>query len=560
MNMRGIVAAVGAVALAMGLFAGCGSANDGSGASGGASTGDGRTETYTVDGAKDTIRIASGSENKEVGSAIEQAAKRSNVSVTVDYMGSLDIMDALRNKGHHAGRDYDAVWPASSMWITLGDTGHIVKDQVSTSTTPVVFGVKRSKAEHLGWADKDGSTKSVSMKDIIDAVRSGKLSFAMTSATQSNSGASAYMAFLTALRGRGAALTKDDLNDTALRSRMTALLSGVSRSSGSSDWLKDMLVNDPDSYDAMVNYESLVIQADKELTVKVKEPLLAIYPSDGIAIADSPLGYVNRGQGKERAFTRFSAAVTSKDAKKLFEEAGRRTGSDGSLAYGQASKVKDSFRKAWGIVTDTSVLRTIAMPSADVIEQALDLYQAVLRKPSYTLWVVDYSGSMSGKGKSGAVKGLQAALDTDQARASHIEPGDDDVNVFIPFNVQAKVEQTVRGKQTAPLLAAGERRIAAGGADVYNALNVALRNLPGNRDDYTVAIVLLTDGRSKTANRDAFTRQYETEGKGVPIFSVMFGDADSQQLDALAKLSNGKVFDGRTGDMSGIFREVKGYN
>lgn len=150
MNMRGIVAAVGAVALAMGLFAGCGSANDGSGASGGASTGDGRTETYTVDGAKDTIRIASGSENKEVGSAIEQAAKRSNVSVTVDYMGSLDIMDALRNKGHHAGRDYDAVWPASSMWITLGDTGHIVKDQVSTSTTPVVFGVKRSKAEHLG--------------------------------------------------------------------------------------------------------------------------------------------------------------------------------------------------------------------------------------------------------------------------------------------------------------------------------------------------------------------------------------------------------------------------
>ena len=215
--------------------------------------------------------------------------------------------------------------------------------------------------------------------------------------------------------------------------------------------------------------------------------------------------------------------------------------------------MKDSFRKAWGIVTDTSVLRTIAMPSADVIEQALDLYQAVLRKPSYTLWVVDYSGSMSGKGKSGAVKGLQAALDTDQARASHIEPGDDDVNVFIPFNVQAKVEQTVRGKQTAPLLAAGERRIAAGGADVYNALNVALRNLPGNRDDYTVAIVLLT-------NRDAFTRQYETEGKGVPIFSVMFGDADSQQLDALAKLSNGKVFDGRTGDMSGIFREVKGYN
>ena len=62
-------------------------------------------------------------------------------------MGSLDVMDALRNKGHHAGRDYDAVWPASSMWITMGDIKHVVKDQVSTSTTPVVFGVKQSKAE-----------------------------------------------------------------------------------------------------------------------------------------------------------------------------------------------------------------------------------------------------------------------------------------------------------------------------------------------------------------------------------------------------------------------------
>ena len=53
-------------------------------------------------------------------------------------------------------------------------------------------------------------------------------------------------------------------------------------------------------------------------------------------------------------------------------------------------------------------------PSSDIIEQALDQYQTVLRKPAYTLWVVDYSGSMSGKGKSGAVAGLQAALDTDQ--------------------------------------------------------------------------------------------------------------------------------------------------
>ena len=201
-----------------------------------------------------------------------------------------------------------------------------------------------------------------------------------------------------------------------------------------------------------------------------------------------------------------------------------------------------------------------ANASETQIEQALDQYQTVLRKPAYTLWVVDYSGSMSGKGKSGAVAGLQAALDTDQARASHIEPGDDDVNVFIPFNSSAKVAQVAQGKQTATLLAASENQVANGNADIYNALEVALKNLPSDRDDYTVAIALLTDGQSDTAKLDEFKQQYASDGKGVPIFSIMFGDADSQQLDDLATLSNGKVFDGRNGNLSGIFREVKGYN
>ena len=208
MNARKLGAAAGGIALIVGLFTGCGSTNSASNATSDGDSNSGTTATYSVDGAKDSIRIASGSENKEVSGAIEQAAKQSKVSVTVDYMGSLDVMDALRNKGHHAGRDYDAVWPASSMWITMGDIKHVVKDQVSTSTTPVVFGVKQSKAEELGWANTDGTTKPVSTKDIMDAVKAKKLSFAMTSATQSNSGASAYMAFLTALNGGKSALVQ----------------------------------------------------------------------------------------------------------------------------------------------------------------------------------------------------------------------------------------------------------------------------------------------------------------------------------------------------------------
>ena len=40
----------------------------------------------------------------------------------------------------------------------------------------------------------------------------------------------------------------------------------------------------------------------------------------------------------------------------------------------------------------------------------------------------------------------------------------------------------------------------------------------------------------------------------------MFGSADPAQLDDLSALTNGRTFDGRTGDLAAVFRQVKGYN
>ena len=46
----------------------------------------------------------------------------------------------------------------------------------------------------------------------------------------------------------------------------------------------------------------------------------------------------------------------------------------------------------------------------------------------------------------------------------------------------------------------------------------------------------------------------------MPIFSIMFGEADPTQLDELTTLTNGRTFDGREGDLADVFRQVKGYN
>ena len=52
---------------------------------------------------------------------------------------------------------------------------------------------------------------------------------------------------------------------------------------------------------------------------------------------------------------------------------------------------------------------------------------------------------------------------------------------------------------------------------------------------------------------------YEAFGADVPVFSIMFGDADPTQLEELAELTHARVFDGRE-DLIGAFRSVKGYN
>ena len=39
----------------------------------------------------------------------------------------------------------------------------------------------------------------------------------------------------------------------------------------------------------------------------------------------------------------------------------------------------------------------------------------------------------------------------------------------------------------------------------------------------------------------------------------MFGDADNVQLEGIADLTNGKVFDGKK-DLVAAFKEVRGYN
>lgn len=501
------------------------------------------SEILKADG---TIRILSGSENEELETVIDECSQATGVEIEMDYKGSVDIMRELEG----GAEEYDAVWPASSIWLSMGDVDHLVKHSQSISMTPVVFGIRESLAEELGFKDKD-----VSVKDILAAIQDGKMSFCMTSATQSNSGASAYIGFLYALLGKQEGMTVGDLQGERLRDDITGLLGGVERSSGSSDWLKDLFLKE--DYDAMVNYECLIIDANRQLESEGKEPLYIVYPYDGLSIADSPLGYVDHGDSqKEEAFQAVQQYLLSEEAQSQIEATGRRIS-----ANGVSDENRDVFKEEWGIDTER-ILSPIQMPDSDVLMEALNLYQTSFKKPSLNIYCLDFSGSMEGTGETQLKDAMSQILLQENASKNFLQANAGEVNEVIFFdNTILDIERAADDSDEA--LAQLYQKVAdfqiAGGTDIYNAAAQALAEASSyDLEKYTPAIILMTDGVSDY-NYRTFQNAWDTLGIDVPVFSITFGAADPTQLEELAEATGGRVFDG-TQDLTEAFRSVKGYN
>ena len=192
--------------------------------------------------------------------------------------------------------------------------------------SPVVFGVKQSKAEELGWVGKD-----VSVDDILAAAESGQLEFMMSSATQSNSGAMAYLGYLYAFAGHPDVLTSEMLHDPDVAEQVTRILGEVDRTAGASGFLRDLFVEHYADYDGMVNNESAIITANQSLIAQGETDLLyVIYPVDGLAIADWPLGFVDHEvEGRPELFDELQDYLLSDDVQQELLDLGRRTSGSG---------------------------------------------------------------------------------------------------------------------------------------------------------------------------------------------------------------------------------------
>src|SRR5215472_9348985 len=245
----------------------------------------------------DPFTILAGSDLKDIETGLKTDIRRATgLDLAFTYSGTLDAVDRIAGGGQ-----FDALWVSHGKYLAMNDAlkGRIAA-QEKTMLSPVVLGLKASKAHALGWDNEEPT-----WEDISDAAKAGKFTFGMTNPTSSNTGFTATIGLAAALARNPDALTEADLKNP----RLSDFFKGQSLTAGSSGWLAENYEREQSKVDGIINYESVLLSLNA--SGKLSEPLTLVYPKEGIITADYPLMLLN---GAKRAeYDKLVAYLRSKD-------------------------------------------------------------------------------------------------------------------------------------------------------------------------------------------------------------------------------------------------------
>ena len=130
-----------------------------------------------------TFRILASTSTDKMDDKLIKYGKKNGIKVEIEHHGDLEIVDILNTDSS----PYDAVWISNSIWLYMLDNSYLTTDSKSIVIDPVVMAIEKSKAEELGFVGTD-----VYNKDILTAIKDGKLKYVMSSVTKTNTGATSY--------------------------------------------------------------------------------------------------------------------------------------------------------------------------------------------------------------------------------------------------------------------------------------------------------------------------------------------------------------------------------
>jgi len=538
-------------ALLAGLAAGCLALTA---CTGGGSTGH---KPIPPAGSPYTLRVLASSELADMQPILAQAQKVTGVTVKLAYTGSLAGTQTVLS-GRATGV-YDAIWFASDNYLELSPGGLARLDASNQiMSSPVILGLRTPVAQRLGWIGKP-----VSWADIAVAAAAGKFKFGMTDPAESNSGFSALASVATVLAGKGEALQASQVPATepALRGMFGAQV--LKRES--SGWLADAYVreqaangNGAPPVDGLIDYESQLLSLNA--SGRLRQPLTLIYPSDGMITASYPLSLLASAPAAAKsAYNRLADyLLTPAVQRQIMQQTSRRPATPGI-------KLDPSLR--------SHPLYRLPFPGTiGVVNDLLAAYSGQLRRPARTIYVLDTSGSMAGSriaGLKAALAYLTGASASPTAKLSQFQEREQ--VTMLPFSTTPGAPRTfdVPAQNPEPVLAQirsyAESLTPGGWTAIYDSLetayNIITRQAAADPNRITT-IVLLTDGENNRGdNLNAFTAFYHRlpgETASAPVFPILFGEAQAKQMDEIAALTGGQVFDARTQPLTPVFAAIRG--
>src|SRR5699024_7471069 len=145
-----------------------------------------------------------------------------------------------------------------------------------------------------------------------------------------------------------------------------------------------------------------------------------------------------------------------------------------------------------------------------------------------SVYCLDYSGSMAGEGNVQLVDAMGQVVIQENAQKNYLQASDDEINILIPFNEKVIGAYTAvgAGDEIEGLYDKVEEQETGGGTDMYQAAVEGIHMLEDyDLTKYTPAIILMTDGQSDGSFKE-FREAYDQLDNNVPVFSIMFGDAN----------------------------------
>lgn len=487
------------------------------------------------------LSIVAATELADMETVIEQASEELGFDIELVYTDGTLANSRMLADGEFDGQ-HDATWFATNRYVELFGAYDKLAESTEIARSPVAFGITTAKAGELGW-----DSEQPAWTEIADAAAAGEFVFGMTDPATSNSGFSALVSVATAMADTGVALTGQDI--AAVSPRLQDFFTGQTLTSGSSGWLAETFLEETGRADAIINYESVLhTMRDDGADLQV------IVPADGVVSADYPLSTL--------AFPSRSAAHDQ------VEELSRWLIDHPELLTDTYRRPVDGSAQLPEAMADQLLIELPFPGSAAVTDALVHAYNNELRAPGSTVFVLDTSGSMEGYRLQSLQETMTSLIDgtaTVDGMPVGLR-GREHVNI-LPFASEPGEPVT----RTYDLAEPGGREALAGAIDdlsaegltaVYDSVLEA-HSLVDTAPGVIPSIVVMTDGDATAgATFDHFEEVYDTlpeEVRGIPVFVILYGEANAEEMTALAELTGGKVFDALTGDLDAAFKEIRAY-